>query len=457
MMIKNKKVLYASLVAALMAAPTAWAAVSEQEASRLAKELTPFGSERAGNSDGTIPEWKGGITATPASISFQSGDFHPDPFIDDEILFNITAENMDQYADKLSAGQQALLRKYPDSYRLPVYPSRRSHALPDWVVENTRKNALSAELVDGGSGIQGAYGGVPFPVPGNGQEVLWNHLLRWQGEAATWKFSSLVIQPGGQVTRGESEMVEQFPFYQKGGTADTYTGDFWKIMVKYQDPSRRKGEVLLLVDPINQAATPRKAWQYLPGQRRVRRAPTVAYDTPNPNFNGVATYDDAFLFNGAPDRYDWKLVGKKEMYIPYNNYRQESPGSYDEIMTPGHTNPDYARWELHRVWVVEGSLKDGARHVYAKRTFYIDEDSWVIALADSYDGRGQLWRTGVQHSKNAFELPGVVGRSHIHYDLLSGVYGVNVAMNEQKKGVVYTAPKKGEFFTPASLRRQSRR
>ena len=27
------------------------------------------------------------------------------------------------------------------------------------------------------------------------------------------------------------------------------------------------------------------------------------------------------MFNGAMDRYDFKLIGKKEMVIPYNAYR----------------------------------------------------------------------------------------------------------------------------------------
>ncbi len=60
---------------------------------------------------------------------------------------------------------------------------------------------------------------------------------------------------------------------------------------------------------------------YLPGQRRVKAAPDVAYDTPNPGTAGATTYDDAFMFNGAMDRYDFKLIGKKEMYVPYNAYK----------------------------------------------------------------------------------------------------------------------------------------
>ena len=82
------------------------------------------------------------------------------------------------------------------------------------------------------------------------------------------------------------------------------------------------------------------------------------------------------MFNGAPDRYDWKLIGKKELYIPYNAYRLDSPQlKYSDIIKPGHINRDLTRYELHRVWEVEATLKTGERHIYAKRHFFIDEDT----------------------------------------------------------------------------------
>ncbi|HHH9263956.1 TPA: DUF1329 domain-containing protein [Pseudomonas aeruginosa] len=447
----------ALLVSAVISCSSVNGAVSQEEAVRLGNDLTPFGGIKAGNEEGTIPAWTGGLTSGPQGYAHKSGDFLPNPFVDEKPLFAITAQNLGQYADKLSAGQRALLKKYPDSYRLDIYPTHRTHAVPEWVARNIRQNAIKAKLVDGGNGIEGAYGGVPFPIPSSGEEVMWNHLLRWQGGDSEYRYNALVVQPNGTISSGESIAVEQSAFYLPGGSVETFGGDYFSLLVNYLAPARRKGEVLLIVDPINQVKNPRNAWLYLPGQRRVRRAPTVAYDTPNPNFNGVATYDDTYMFYGALDRYNWKLVGKRELYVPYNNYKQDSPARYTEVMKGGHTNPNYGRWELHRVWEVEATLKDGSRHVYGKRTFYVDEDSWLVVLSDSYDGRGNLWRTNTMHSLAYWTAPGVMRGSFVHYDLVSGVYGVNVAVNEQAKAIVFTEPRKAEFFTPASLRRQSLR
>ena len=65
----------------------------------------------------------------------------------------------------------------------------------------------------------------------------------------------------------------------------------------------------------------RSAWIYNAGQRRVRRAPDLAYDNFNDGTEGMRTSDQFDAWNGAPDRYDWKLVGKKEIYVPYNAYK----------------------------------------------------------------------------------------------------------------------------------------
>ena len=142
-------------------------------------------------------------------------------------------------------------------------------------------------------------------------------------------------------------------------------------------PARLAGGILLVHETLDQVKKPRDAWLYNPGQRRVRRAPQVAYDNPGTAADNMRTTDQLDMFNGAPDRYDWKLVGKREIYVPYNSYRLQDPKlKYKDIITPLHINPDHLRYELHRVWVVEATLQTGERHIYKKRVFYIDEDSW---------------------------------------------------------------------------------
>src|SRR5438874_1829629 len=71
--------------------------------------LTPYGAERAGNKDKTIPGWEGKAVATPPDASFK----RPDPFAGEKPRLTITAANMAQFADKLSDGTRALLSKNP--------------------------------------------------------------------------------------------------------------------------------------------------------------------------------------------------------------------------------------------------------------------------------------------------------------------------------------------------------
>jgi hypothetical protein len=209
----------------------------------------------------------------------------------------------------------------------------------------------------------------------------------------------------------------------------------------------------LLVKDYFDGKTDRQAWSYNPGQRRVRLAPQVAYDNPGTASDGLRTNDDFLLFNGATDRYNWKLLGKREMYIPYNSYKLSSDTyKYSDILKAGHLNMDLPRYELHRVWVVEATLKEGTSHVYKRRTFYIDEDSWLLVLSDKYDNRGQLWRFAEGHSI-VNSGPYVSPWPQVHYDLQSGRYIAMGLMNEEPKVDAKIKLSPGDL-TPAALRGQ---
>ena len=206
----------------------------------------------------------------------------------------------------------------------------------------------------------------------------------------------------------------------------------------------------MAVDVVNPSKRPRRAWLYLPGQRRVKLAPDISYDTPNPGTAGAATYDDAWIFNGAMDRYDFKLVGKKEMLVPYNTYRLTYANKAAQVTTPRFLNPDLVRWELHRVWVVEATLKPGKRHIYAKRTFYLDEDSWTALAADQYDARGQLYRASFAHMAPSYDARTPNAETQVFYDLTSGVYNVSFLMGLYD-GVRYTNPLPVKEWSPDAL------
>jgi hypothetical protein len=438
-------------------AVAASAAVSPAEADRLGKDLTPLGGEKAGNADGTIPAWDGGITTPPAG--YKPGDHHSDPFAGETPLFTITAANAGQYGDKLTAGHLALLKAYPD-YVMHVYPSHRTASNPQRIYDATKKYATTAHLTEGGNGIGGAVVGIPFPIPQNGLEVIWNHLTRYRGVAAERWAGQAAPQRDGSYTLvqfddeflfnytrddiPESELIKQV-------VSDNVLIYFKQAVIA---PARLAGSILVVHETMDQVKEPRQAWIYNTGQRRVRRAPNVAYDNPGTAADGMRTSDQFDMFNGAPDRYEWKLVGKKEMYVPYNSYRLHSDKvKAADILKPLHINQDLARYELHRVWIVDATLKPGASHVYSRRTFYIDEDSWQILAMDQYDSRGQLWRVSEAHCINYYDALTFWSTLEVHTDLIAGRY-LAFGLDNENKMYDFTIKRTPQEYTPSALRQE---
>lgn len=403
------------------------AAMTTQEVERLGKDLTPVGAEKAGNKDGSIPDWEGGLAVRP--IGLDAKVVYADPFANEKSLYTITAANLQQYQDKLAPGQLSMLKRFP-SYKMNVYPSHRTAALPQREYDLIKMEGGKVALAVGGNGILNIKSSsVPFPIPKSGLEVIWNHLSRYRGGSFMRPSLLIPVQVNGTFTpvvRTEtlalaSSMEKPEPnrlfYYMAGDTA----------------PSSIAGGAELLHEPLDQVKEPRLAWLYNPGTRRVMRAPEVSYDTPGNNVDGLATTDDYDGFNGAPDRYDWKLIGKKDMIISYNNYRLiGKDAKVSDIIKPGHMNQDMVRYELHRVWTVEATLKAGKRHVYAKRTFYVDEDSWQIAHADMFDGRGELWRVHELHAVQYYDFPTPWIACDVQYDLQARRYLITGLVNAAK-------------------------
>ncbi len=440
------------LAASLLVSMTdiAYAAVSPSVAAKLGTSLTPVGAEKAGNADGSIPEYQGGLTTPPAGFQVGSG-VRPDPFASEKPKLVIDGKNAADFRDKLTASTQELLKRYP-TFRVDVYPTHRTVTLPQRLLDNTVKNAVGARAVEGGEVLENALPGVPFPIPNDGYEVMWNHLLRYQGFATNFKYDSWNVDSSGHATLATSgNAFLEYPLYDPSRNEPAKASDlFLKTKIYYTGPARRAGEALLLQDAVNPLNQPRRGWQYLPGQRRVKLAPDIAYDTPNPSTAGAATYDDTWVFNGALDRYDFKLVGKKEIYIPYNTYKLNYHDKAADITTPNHLNPDLVRWELHRVWVVEATLKPGKRHIYSKRTFYIDEDSWIALASDEYDANGHLYRGSFAHMAFSYDAQAPNTDNHMIYDLISGNYNIN-GLYGPHGGVKYIEPLPKAQWSPEAL------
>ena len=456
-MTKTLSLLALAISISLATSPTQ-AAVSAAQAGALKTTLTPLGAEKAGNADGSIPAWTGGLSKPPADYQ-GPGSHQPDPFAADKPLFTISKANMQQYTAHLTPGQIGLLSTYPATFRIPVYATHRSGAAPQWVYDNTFTNATSAKLLEGGNGFSDAYGGTPFPLPQSGVEALWNHIARYRGTYLVRRSSEAGVQKNGNKSIVTSQDEALFHFYDPAGNYASLNNTLFDYMGFNTSPARLAGGGLLVHETLDQVKEPRQAWAYNAGQRRGRRAPTVAYETPVEAVDGLRTVDDTDMFNGSPDRYNWKLLGKKEIYIPYNNYRIGNPEvTYDELLTPGHINPDYTRYELHRVWVVEGTLKPGMRHVYSKRVLYLDEDSWGAAVVDQYDGRGELWRGSQAYLKNYYELPTTWTALDTYHDLQAHTYSVQGLDSEERGSVDFSQPSPGDGgFTPAAMRRKASR
>jgi hypothetical protein len=450
------KALIRTTAAAMLFAQAAWGAVSPQDAARLGAELTPLGGEKAANADGSIPAWNGGIKSiADAGVSgYHPGDHHPDPYASDKPLFTITSANMAQYAAKLTEGHKALFKSYPD-YKMVVYPTHRSAAVPERVYEATKRNATSAKLVTDGNGFTGAVGGTPFPIPQAGVEVFWNHVTRFRGVGAALQVGQAPMTAGGSYTLVNFKEQYYFLYYEPGITESALDNILLYFTQETTAPARLAGEVLLVQETLDQARDARRAWIYNPGQRRVWRAPNVAFDNPGTNADNLRTTDQFDLYNGSPQRYDWKLVGKKEMYVPYNAYRLQSEKvKYSELLTKNHINQDLARYELHRVWVVDSTLKPGQSHLYSRRTLYVDEDSWQILAIDCYDARGQLYRVQEGHPINYYELPAINTVLELVMDLSNGRYLALGLQNEEPKSYDYSVKLSSADFQPSVLERR---
>ncbi len=455
-MMKKIGFIAAALTVALSAAPVQ-AKISSAEAAKLGTELTPLGGEKAGNADGSIPAWNGGLTAAPAG--YTEGDFHPDPYAGEAPLFTITGANYKEHSAHLSPGLIKMFETYPDSFKLPVYKTHRSASNPQFVYDATKTNATRAELLDGGNGISGASIGIPFPIPANGLEAVWNHIVRYRGQAVQRNGGQAAVTAGGDynVIGFDEQLLLQYS--QDNATPESLLENNVLFMFKQKvtKPARLAGTALLVHETVDQIKEPRKAWTYNTGQRRVRLAPNIAYDTPGTAADGLRTTDDFDMFNGSPNRYNWELKGKKEMYVAYNNYKLHGNSvTYSDILKPNHVNPDLTRWEKHRVWVVEATLKEEFRHIYQKRVFFIDEDSWQIQLADMYDNRGELYRVAVAYGVNYYEVPTHWSTLDVYHDLNSRRYLAIGLDNEEKMYDFTVRPLEAEF-TPQALRREGMR
>ncbi len=420
------------------------------DARRVGGRLTEVGAERDASADGTIPEWSGGLTRPPAA--FKAGGRLVDPYPQDQPLFTVTAANAAQYAAKLSPGHRALLSKYAD-FRMPVYPTRRSAAFPQAIYAATQANLGKARL-EGSDALANARLGFPFAQPQNGVEIMWNHRTRYRGDSFMGVTSQAVVSKAGVGNRNKGVFRVLFRYGNAARPADlsdeniicygvTFVGErVTETMADY---------VVLFHESANSIRKARAIWVLLGRVGRMLRLPPVGYDQPMYGTDGIYFIDMIDMYNGAFDRYVWKLVGKRELYLPYNAYRlNDGSQKYAQQLTWPTFNAQNARYELHRVWVIEASERGGASHAFGKRTFYVDEDSWNVALVENQDRAGKLWRFQEGHLVTSYDVLSTNAYPIVTYDFKDDRYFVHRLLSEDPP-LQFNAPMREGDFLPASV------
>lgn len=433
----------------------AQAKVPASEAERLGKDLTPVGAVRAGNPSGVIPPWIGGQSTPPAD--WQPGDIETSPFPDEEPLFVINSSNLNLYRDKLTDGHVRMLELYAPDYVMPIYQTRRSAALPEQVYEKSRKNALTAELLPNGNGVKNTIMTSPFPIPENGLEVIWNHVLRYRGEEISFRSSSATPQVNGSFNQVVNDYDYFIAYSRKGANLADIDNKIFYLKTDTIAPSNLAGTITLVHETLDQVRSPRLAWRYDSGSRRLRRSPNLAYETDLPNSSSLRAVDQKDMYNGAPNQYDWELRGKREIYVPYNAYKMHASGVRPEdIIRPRHIDQGLTRYELHRVWVVEAKRRTGISHIYDRRVFYVDEDSWQVLVSEEYDNDGNLWRVSEAHNISFYSVPVFWTTMEMTYDLKARRYYID-GLDDGFPAYDFDPGFRGDQFSASAARRDAQR
>ncbi|RQS06732.1 DUF1329 domain-containing protein [Burkholderia sp. Bp8998] len=418
---KMKKSMFALTALALFSVHS-WP-VAAADVSKLGDELTATGAEKAGSKDGQIPAFEG--QAKPVG-SWTYGKPRKDhwKYKDEKPLFVIDASNVDKYADKLTPGQIETLKHVP-GYTMPVYPTHRDCGVPEDVAQNTKDGASKSAIGSNGWSLEDAVlPGVPFPVPQNGIQALWNFLVRYQGAGTVYPDILTYLSPRTGSTQSieyHSEALGYFPWGAKGQHSPKESGGLQSGQYYvYSSPAALAGQGTMARNYFGKDAD---TFYYFTGQRRVRRLPAYTYDAPMIGYENEYTIDSTGVFNGLPDRFDWKLVGKKEIYIPYNVFAmQNATAKLSDVTGPHFVNPAFRRYELHRVWELVGTVKQGMRHSTPKKVIYLDEDSWIAALGDDYDAQGKIWKAKENYITPQWDLGACNLNAFIQNDLINGRY-----------------------------------
>ncbi len=458
--------LRAMALRAMLLGLVAWpaAAANAADASQLGHSLTYAGAQAAGNADGSIPAFEGTV---PPTAGWSFGKFRGDYWQHrgEKSLFTITAANAVKYAANLSPGQMAMFAAHPQ-YQMDVYPTHRDCGMPDFVQKNTLANVGKASIgADGWSLATAELPSVPFPIPKSGIEAMQNFQTHYQGLGTEWDLARTYIAPrpgGSDFIMLEYAQLFYYPWGKMGEQTMEQFGNLQNgTFYSYDRPNALAGQALVQRYYFDKAP---ESYYYFTGQRRVRRLPTYAYDAPIIGTENTYANDAIQIFYGTPDRFDWKLLGKKELYVPYNSFI-DARLPFSKLST-SYPDADLRRYEKHRVWVLEGDVKAGVRHNTPRKVLYVDEDSWIVVADDEYDEDKRLWHYKENLTWPAYEADVCTSAGmFMTYDLLNGRYfadqvelGLGAGHDVKLETKQSEDPRlKDDFYSPENLRSISER
>jgi hypothetical protein len=477
--------------------PAMQAQAAAPDSALLKTKLTPLGAERAGNADGSIPPWTGGL-AEPLLPETQPIDIGV-VYGGDEAFQTVDKGNVAQFATLLTPGTQEMIRKF--GFSIKIFQTCRTAAAPQYVYDNTAQNVTRTQFDPAavGMGFTGAYGGTPFPIidTGNpkigGAQLIWNHLTSWRGISLYTKYAPrFVVADGKLILSAVAISRFIYPYYDPEGGPETYKGWFSKVR-RYcmplnlsgwspgywsgDDPEQQKlanaaswcspmwnGDEMLTCFSTNATTTPdmmfcvRRAsdeiTSFVPmGTANAIKIPQEfnIYAGFDPAAAKIAGLDEYSCFNGTPMQYDWRFINKEEMLVPYNcNAMHFHPAQ--EVLQPKFPSPDIVRWEKHRVWIVEAQLKPGQTNALARRRLYIDEDSWLALLGEGYDAGGNMIKYHSVYNRCVGSLPATCELGSMVFDLTTGNYvfegGVGYGNNRADE---FAAPQPETLFEPQDM------
>ena len=339
-------------------------------------------------------------------------------------------------------------------FRIDVYPTRRTVGYSDWHYDQIFRNATRTTTENDGLTVKDAYGGFPFPIPKTGREAMWNAQMRITTPEMETIARNWAVEPGGKrIMLSELSMQVRYPIFDQTSSLEDYQkgpGFFSITRSEFTGPPVKNGEMLLIRFPLDTYSRNNDIWQYLSGQRRLRKAPNLAYDAPNPNTSGMTNMDESYGVSGSLDRFDLKLVGKREMFIPYNN-NNLALSNIETILTPRHPNPDVIRWELHRVWEIKMTVKDGFRNNVPIRRVYLDEDSWNFTVIDSFTSDGKPFKLSLFSQYLCPDMPMTGFAGYFTINLQTDTYLFEGDITGSSKPLNAIPPMPATYYTPDAL------